>query len=401
MLTMHYEKNVKMNTKLLIPAALLALGFSACNPDEGGDDPVADEKKVNHVPEFYPEAPESEYGSAKPELTLIAEGTEGLNSPVDLDFHSLEDRKNELWVLNPGLESQGGSTVIFENPNESPDNSEYLKDGNSWHFMALATSIAFGENGNFGTSQGILDANRRGGLFTGPTLWPSDLNIYAKVGNPPVQGTNGSHLDMIHQSPLGMGIAYEVGNTYWVFDGYNKSLCRYDFGEPHYPGGHDHSDGRVWRYNVNIAQTYPSPAHMKLDDEGKWLYVCDPGNNRVARLDVTSGTEKTGNPSVPLLYNEPLAYYGEMENFTFETFIESGLSTPAGLEIHDGRLFIGDYATGNIHAYSLETGEELGVLETGAEKLTGICVGPEGKIWYLDAGQNALFRVDVAPEPNS
>ena len=48
-----------------------------------------------------------------------------------------------------------------------------------------------------------------------------------------------THYDMLHESPLCMGIAHDpevatpFGNVYWAFDGLNGTLMRYDFQEPH------------------------------------------------------------------------------------------------------------------------------------------------------------------------
>ena len=103
--------------------------------------------------------------------------------------------------------------------------------GTLWHFQLLWHLVKM-ETG--ATTSGILDANRRGGSFTGPALWSGNLDIYAKPS-----GGNGSHLDMLHGSPFSMGIASEKENAYWVFDGYNQHIVRYDFGGDHGPGNAD------------------------------------------------------------------------------------------------------------------------------------------------------------------
>ena len=89
-------------------------------------------------------------------------------------------------------------------------------------------AIAFSDdNINFATSTGIQDANHTTpvpGIFAGPTLWSSDLNVFAMPS-----GGNGSHLDMLHQSPNSMGIAHEADNIFWVYDGYNQNIVQYNF----------------------------------------------------------------------------------------------------------------------------------------------------------------------------
>ena len=129
----------------------------------------------------------------------------------------------------------------------------------------------------------------RDSYFSGPTLWDSDLSIYANLNQDgPLLG---SHLDMIHQSPFSMGIEYAgLGNVYWVFDGYHASIVRYDFVMPHEVGGNDHSDGRVWRYDeVDIAMHEGIPSHMVLNDSTGELFISDTGNQRILVFNTQSG----------------------------------------------------------------------------------------------------------------
>lgn len=139
--------------------------------------------------------------------------------------------------------------------------------------MAMASAMAFGES-NFATSQDIVDANRQGGTYTGATLWPGDLSIYGVVGNPPTQTENGSHLSMIHQTPYGKGIAFEKDNVYWVLDGYEGNLKRYDFGNPHQPGGDDHSGGGVQVYpDFKFTKHATFPGHIVIDANQKYFTI--------------------------------------------------------------------------------------------------------------------------------
>ena len=146
------------------------------------------------------------------DFTQIASSAQQLDRPTDLDFFPILG-KYELWVVNQRTENEGGSTVTLFNAGQ--DNQETLQrvDGNAWHFMSLPTGIAFAESGFFGTSPGVQDANHSGGTFTGPSLWTSDEDIYARPS-----GGNGSHMDMLHGSPFSMGIAHEKDNVYWVYD---------------------------------------------------------------------------------------------------------------------------------------------------------------------------------------
>ena len=44
----------------------------------------------------------------------------------------------------------------------------------------------------------------------GPTLWPSSLDHYAVENQNNGNGLLGSHIDMNHESPDGMGIAHDL-----------------------------------------------------------------------------------------------------------------------------------------------------------------------------------------------
>lgn len=317
--------------------------------------------------------------------TVLSSTIDQLNSPTDLDFFPIL-AKNELWVINQRTEGSGGSTTTFYDPGTDAQDSWMRVDGNAWHFMSLPTGIAFGENGNFGSSPGVLDANHSGGSFTGPTLWSSHPDIYAQPS-----GGNGSHLDMLHGSPFSMGIAHEVDNVYWVFDGQHSELVRYDFVEDHGPGNDYHGDAIVRRYkDFTVARDGDVPSHMVLDKNTGWLYVVDNGNDRVLRLDINSGSVANALP----LINEALAEHSSVLGVTWEVIIDSGLDRPCGIEVLDNRLMVSDYATGEIIIYDMDNAfAELGRITTPEPGITGIKVGPEGNIWYTNRIQNSLNKV--------
>ncbi|NNC96417.1 MAG: hypothetical protein HKN92_12735, partial [Chitinophagales bacterium] len=222
----------------------------------------------------------------------IATSTNQVSIPRDLDFHPNYALK-QLWIINKGTEASGGSTVIIDNAGETNQFSQYVQDGNAWHFMSLPTAIDFSDNGNFATTPGVQDANHSGGTFTGPSLWPSDLSIYGIVGNPPSASFNGSHLDMLHGSPYSMGIAHEKDNVFWVFDSHNQEIVRYDFKEDHGPGKDYHADAHVRRYSEVVVKRNGThiPNHMVLDKSSWWLYIVENLNSRVLRLDINSGSK--------------------------------------------------------------------------------------------------------------
>lgn len=368
---------IKLNWPILGLACTLA--FTACKKDE--EAPV---EKKNSIPEFFSPAEEGSYGSVAPSLDVILGAGQDVNIPQDLDFHPT--RNMELWVINKDNNNSGGSTVTVSNAGKGNQSEDFRRDGNAWHFMALPSAIAFSNNGNFGTTANILDANRQGGSFTGPSLWSSDMNIYAKPS-----GGNGSHLDMLHGSPYSMGIASESDNKFWVYDSYNEHLVMYDFKNDHGPGNADHNDGQIHRYPELSLTRYAdgTPCHMVMDAAKKWLYIVDGPNGRIVRVNVQSGKKKKDLN----LFNEQLAEHWEMEGLEIETVAEAGFQKAAGIDIKDNRLFVSDYETGDIIAFDINTKSEIGRIATGNKGVIGVKVGPEGKLWYVNALRNEVVRV--------
>ena len=320
--------------------------------------------------------------------TVLGTSADGLDDPKDLDFHPALGR-SELWVINHKTENSGGNTVTYFNAGRAGQNSLLRQDANAWHFMSLPTGIAFSENGNFANSPGVFDANHNGGgAFTGPSLWSSDPAIYAQPS-----GGNGSHLDMLHESPNCMGIAHEIDNAFWVYDAFNRDIVRYDFQEDHGPGADDHSDGRIRRFPVPVNRINGEiPCHLELDEESKWLYIADNGNQRVLRLDITSGIVG-GTPTYGPF--EPLAEYVTMTGITWEVYLDSGLIEPAGIDVIGDRLLVSDHNNGDIIIYDISGAApvEMDRIHTGAAGIMGITVGPEGNIWYVNGLRNELHMV--------
>ncbi len=321
-------------------------------------------------------------------FTVIGDATDGLNKPRDLDFHPTLSNY-ELWVVNEEIESTGGSTVTFFNAGKANQTEIDKQDGNAWHFMSLPTGIAFSDNTNFATTTGVYDANHGTGHFTGPALWSSDMSIYAEPS-----GGNGSHLDMIHQSPFSMGIAWEKDNAFWVFDGDGGNIVRYDYRKDHGPGNDDHRDGLVWRYSEVQVQKLNNtvPSHLALDEQKKWLYIVDGGNQRVLRMDIS-----TGSAAADLTpYAEQLTEYKRYAGVTWEPVITSGLSQPCGIDVIGDRLLVSDYSNGDIVIYDLSAQPvvELGRIQTNQPGIQGIKIGPDGLIWYVNRTTNEVIHIE-------
>lgn len=331
----------------------------------------------------------SDYLTFVEDYEVIGSSSDEINNPTDLDFHPvLTDY--QVWVVNKGTEGSGGSTVTFWNAGQAGQTSEWKQDGNAWHFMSLPTGIAFSENTNFATSPGVKDANHNGGTFTGPTLWSSDMSIYGEES-----GGNGSHIDMLHQSPFSMGIAAWKENAFFVFCDYHGYVHMYDFQQDHGPGNSDHSDGKVWEYlDFDIAMINDDlPSHLVYDKTSNYLYTIDAGNGRIIRMNPESG-EVTGTFPHP---NEPLAEANEIEGTDWIEIVNSGLIEPVGIDVIDNYMLVSDHATGEIIIYDVSTvpAVELKRLETGRTGLMGIKIGPDGLIWFVDQDEDELVRANI------
>jgi sugar lactone lactonase YvrE len=351
----------------------LALSLLAgCKPA-----PVAEDPPVAAVPELG--LPDERA------FTAIATAADDLDVPRDLAFHP--DRRHELWIVNRASDSV---TIVFD-PGTDAQRFENRQDVMGYHFMEEVSSLSFGANDTFATcqeSENTYDDMQMGDDFMGPALWSADLDIFAEVNQH--NRLLGSHLDMLHESPLCMGIAHDVDNVYWVFDGFHGNIVRYDFQDDHGPGYDDHSDGIVRRYvDAEVTREPDIPGHLVLDHDTGWLYIADTGTGRVLRLDTNSGEPGRSLPQDM----EPLQEYREYDGATVEVVAE-GLKSPSGIALHDGRLFVADNLTNELVAYQVEDGSELDRIDVEAVGIMGIDVGPEGKLYYADGEGDAVYRLD-------
>jgi hypothetical protein len=333
-----------------------------------------------------------DYIGFTPMVEEIAGMSEGIVNPRDLDFHPILTR-NELWVVLKSTEDSGGKTVKLSNAGTANQTELVQQDGNAWHFMSLPTGIAFSKNENFATSPGVYDSNHDGGQpFTGPALWSSDPLIYAQES-----GGNGSHLDMLHESPYSMGIANETDNKFWVTCGDHNEVMSYDFGEDHGPGNSDHADGIIYKYPIpgyNEDTQHEIPDHLVYDDATGWLYVCNSQQNRVIRINTNSGT-----PGADAVPHEATEVYKYMEDFIWEEFITEGLNKPSGIDIVEDRLIVSNYENGDVHIYDISQDQPVLVtsIPTGAGGIMGVKVGPTGHIWYVNSNTDKVMRIAFMP----
>jgi hypothetical protein len=365
----------------------------ASNINGGADQAPANDARTSIV-KVFPAIPDriAEYLAAEPLLTVVADDDEDLLVPRDLDFHPDRDR-NELWVINKDVAQSGGSTVRFFEPGEPEMTFLWQRDPNAWHFMSLPTAIAMGDNGNFATSPGIFDANQNGGdPFTGPTLWSSDPAIYAQNQFGPL----GSHLDMLHVNPRSQGIAHDHWNRYWVVDGHVGDVVMNDFREDHGPGQSYHGDALIRRYDAFSITRDPNDhvvSHCVMDKNTGWLYVVDHGGQRVLRMNTRSGSNAGAATFGPW---ESYVEYTRVVNYEWEVIVDAGLVGPSGIDLVGDHMIVSDHTTGDIVLYDLSGAEvaEVGRIATGAPGIMGVKVGPDGRIWYVNATTHQLVRMD-------
>ena len=330
--------------------------------------------------------------------TNIVTSADQVSNPRDLDF---KPNSNELWVMQRGG-SGGGTMVIVRNAGLAGQTDQYLKDSHSSHFMIQASAMAFSDNGEFGAVCEVQNTASPTSTFMGPSLWSADPNIFATVfQNNWVSGAPlGSHINMLHQSPFGMGIAADSAKVYWVMDGHFGNIVRYDFVQDHGPGYDNHGAGKIWRYtDVSVSRVMNVPSHMAIDHQNRWLYFIDGGSKQLKRLAMNSGAE-TGNLTVPATSNEPLAGYKRVEGATVEV-VDTWTTQPCGMDYSEGRLLVSDHTTGDIRIYDVSgTPTQIGMIATGMTGIMGVKVGPDGRIWYVHNTGNKVVRIDPLPLAN-
>ena len=161
----------------------------------------------------------------------------------------------------------------------------------------------------------------------GPTLWPSSLAHYAVENQNNGNGLLGSHIDMNHESPDGMGIAHDSGNAYWYFDGYYGELVYYDFQLDHDTGQDYHSDAIIHRYSeIELTRAGGIPGHMILDKQTGILYIADTGTNRILWVNTDDTSTNVQNILDPNWRNNPSSTQKEDLQNILELLVLNGAS---------------------------------------------------------------------------
>ena len=316
----------------------------------------------------------------------VATEADGLSMPSDIAFHP---DKGSAWITN----RDDDSMVVLTRPGEKDQVADYYWSAiGSNHFLAKPAALAFSEdNFDFATIHEEDELTQGPGAtpadFMGPTLWTGKQFQF--------DGGHASHLDMLHNSPNGVGIAWVEGNAYYVFDGWNDSITFYDFNADHGLGGADHSDGEILRcVEGEVSYVAGVGSHLVFDPATRWLYVADTGNNRIAVLDTNTGTK--GGPLTPNYDGLGPGQFNYMDDAVMTTLIEGadhGLELPSGLEIDGDVLYVGDNATGMIHAFALD-GRFIASLDLGVDPgaLQGFAIYDDA-IWFTNESDHTISVV--------
>lgn len=404
--------------RLTLCASLLALPLAiACGEEEAppaGDAGVV-EDSGSSAPDASSSLPDASAPDADPiprsgigvlgyeshsidQVELLEIGREGLRLPRALAFNPEGD--GELWVINRADDS----TVTYFKVGTSEQTQTKVIDPFALHFMEEPSSIAFGAPGTFATcqeSRNTYNDRVAPNDFMGPALWSSDMDIYGKSNPAAVDFLGydlGSHLDMLHESPLCMGIAWEKDNVYWTFDGMSSSISRYDFQADHGVGFDDHSDGIIARYvSGQVSRVEDVPSHMQLDHQTGLLYIADTGNARIAVLDTASGLRGSN-----LSSKEQGVQFYNMDGAIFNTLVDgvSGeLNRPSGLALHGDLIFVTDNENSRITAFRKDTGARVDWLETGfpAGSLMGLTFDDAGSLYLVDAVTPRVVKISAKP----
>ncbi len=332
--------------------------------------------------------------------TVIASSTQGLNNPTDLEFHPSATRSDELWVVNKADDS----VVIIHDTGKSTQTTEKRLDRYRNHFIEEVSAIAFGSyhpefDYQFATAQESRNTYNGQGSpnnFMGPALWPSALTHFAVEHQN--DGLLGSHTDMLHESPNGMGIAHDSGNAYWYFDGYYGNLVYYDFQADHDTGEDDHSDGIVRRHtDIQLSRLGNIPGHMVMDQSNGILYISDTGTNRVLWVNTRDTSIQTSSMMSHGSRMEPLQEYTAITGREFGV-LATNVPNPSGIALDGDRLFVSANGNGSLWAFDLSSNGKSAtintVVETNANSIMGIEIGPDSKLYYVDGAMDKLVRID-------
>ena len=246
-------------------------------------------------------------------------------TPRALAFHPVS---GDLWVANQDTDAltvlRGASAYVSDGGAPTIAESRHRLDRARYHYMDKMAALAFGSDAagaplvTCQESENDYDGSKTPNRFMGPSLydtikvegtvktggWPSGSEIYVDQAGAPCDPESAeseatcfmTHTDMLHATPLCVGIAHDpepitpFANVFWVNDGLNETLVRYDFEQPHGPGSLDHALANVRRYpEISLTRVAGVPGHVVVDAATRAVFVADVGGGRVVAVHADSG----------------------------------------------------------------------------------------------------------------
>lgn len=441
--------------------------------------------------------PASTSAKPTPNVETLLSGR-GLNQPSAVEVRPGTD---EAWVTNYGDDS----VTIVSLSGRDPKVIRQAQDAFAEHFVARPSGLSFDESGRYlavsnDSNNELRDMDFKinperniyfkGSNFMGPTLFASDTFALAGqskkyladwpqpgYGHDPKDNVSqnecppqywssevnlckwpreGSHVDMLHESPLSAGIVNERKNIYWVLDGCGTrdaaNKCRadghvvmYDFNRDHQEGNGFHGDGVVRRFPTATFTRVEGVSSGMLVHDG-WLYYSDTGKGAIRRVNLASGTAQVmvapwfdrpathdaqgpgtidwsyvpnspGDGDTPPVIKdwitgrgdaasisaagdrwikpqEVLAEYSYVAGSIVEEIGAGTVTRPAGMTAGPDGFFVADAANGTIREYSWD-GSAKRVFETGRKSLSGLTYR-SGALIFTDRTGNSLFRLPLA-----
>merc|ERR1711871_1096830 len=283
--------------------------------------------------------------------------------------------------------------------------------------MERISSLAFDSRGYFATcqeSENSYDDMMIPNWFMGPTLFHSDpadlVNQLGEAGcdtSDPDRTCFFTHWDMLHESPLCMGITHDpetetpFGNVYWAFDGLNSSLIRYDFQEPHGPGSLDHSIAAIRRYpEIELTRVPGVPGHLMMDPTERVLYIADTGGGRILRIDPDSGHFiHNAKREFPIYSSIAETFEYTIWGCTSWDVFATGIDRPSGIIIEGSTVYVSEWGSSSILAFDKGSGELISSVATGAAGLMGLAMADGGdgpaQLWFSDGPANTVSYIRV------
>ena len=338
-------------------------------------------------------------------VEIVASAAHGLRNPRDLQFNPAHP--NMLWVANNDTDDL---TIIDMGLGVS--SAMTLRDRAPFHYMERISSLSFDSRGFFATCQ--ESRNSYNDLmvpndFMGPTLYDGSFSELVNSRAQPCDVDDDSstcyftHIDMLHETPVCMGIAHDneqvtpFGHVYWLFDGMNGTLNRFDFQEPHGPGSLDHSRASIRRFSdVELTAVPGVPGHIMMDPHARVLYIADTGAGRIVRVDPDSGRFLRNARREFSIYSSMEATFEySIYGCTSQDVFATGIDQPSGLFVDGLYVYVGEHGTGQVLVFEKSTGRRVSQVQTGAEGLFGLEMDGNGQLWYVDGPGNQVGRVVV------